>query len=532
MRTLSILLSIRTYSVANRFIYYAQRLPLIGKHIKDTAYAKSGGKKVVNLITLILTVLWGFISKLAYTGLLIYLPIVARSHVTNQDDQLQLFLHLFMMLSFVVAGVSSASILEPKREKYIAVKLMRLQPTTYMRTFLSYRYCTYFIYYIPALLIFGSLLGATILQALSLAVSVTLWRVGCEYLHLKWFEKTGIVLIKHNLTVWLTIGLGYSVAYAPLFLDGFPASGLLLRLPIVILIAALGMYAAIQLYRYPDYRTVVDAATKRDDPLLDLGRMMSEAQQTAVRSKDSDFTAAAQQTDKFKNKEGYAYLNALFFARHRRLITQPVYKRLMIIGAVGIVGMVLALTGSPWSTVVTSNLGGVLPFLVLILMLLSVGESTCRAIFYNCDLSLLRYSFYRNSVNSHFRIRLYRIAGLNLMIAAALGAALTLIVLAAGGAPVRDLLLMWVCALTLSVFFTVHHLLMYYIFQPYSAELNVKNPFFFIVNLAVSFASGLSLIVKAPAFSFTLTLLILTLIYLAAALILVHKFGQRTFRVK
>jgi hypothetical protein len=533
MRTLSILLTIRTFSTANRFIYFAQKLPLIGKQIKDTAYAKLGGKRVVTLMALILNVLWGLVSKLAYTGLLVYFPTVALSHVTNQEEQLQLFLHLFILLSFVVAGVSSSSILEPKREKYIAVKLMRLQPNTYMRVSFSYRYCTYLVYYIPALLIFASLLEATFLQALSLAVSVTMWRIFCEYLHLKLFEKSGIVLIKHNLIVWLTIGLGYSVAYAPLFLNWIPASGtLLLRLPIVLVIAVLGIYAAIQLYRYPDYRTVVDAATKRDDPLLDLGRMMSESQQTSVRSKDSDFASTAQQTDKFKNKEGYSYLNALFFARHRSLITQPVYKRLMIIGVVVAVGMVLAITGSQWSAVVTSNLEGVLPFLVLTLSLLSLGETTCRAIFYNCDLSLLRYSFYRNAVNSHFRIRLYKITGLNLTIAAAFGTGLTLIVMAAGGAPVRELFLMWGCVLTLSVFFSVHHLLMYYIFQPYSTELNVKNPFFYIVNIAVSSACGLCIIVKAPGFIFMLILLILTLVYLAAALILVHKFGQRTFRVK
>lgn len=533
LRTFNTLFAIRTSSAANRFIFYAQKLPLIGRRIPNTVYANLSVKKTVNVISLILNVLWGLLSKLAYTGLLIYLPAVAPNRSLPQEDQLQLFLHIFLLLSFVVAGGTSAYVLEPKREKYIAVKLMRLSSAAYMRTSLSYRYCTYFLSYIPALLLFTSLLGASILQALVLTATVTLWRVFCEYMHLKLFEKIGIVLIRNNLIVWLTIGLGCTAAYAPLLLKWSPNSGLLLfSLPAVLVIAALGIFAGVRLARYPDYRTVVDVATKRDDPLLDIGRMISDAQKTSVRSKDSDYALTTMQADKIKTKEGYAYLNALFFARHRSLITQPVYKRLAIIGALGVAGTVFAALDSQGAALLSSNLGIVLPYLALILNFLTVGDKVCRAIFYNCDLSLLRYSFYRNAANRHFPIRLYRIMGLNLAIAAALGAALTVIALAAGAALSLELLLLWVCLLVLSVFFSVHHLLMYYIFQPYSTELNVKNPFFHVVNMVFSSACGISIVVKAPALPFTVTVMIVTLVYLGVAFILVRRFGHRTFRVK
>lgn len=461
------------------------------------------------------------------------MPVVAVNPSLPLDDQLQLFLHIFLLLSFVAAGGTSASVLETKRKKYIAVKLMRLSPATYMRSSLCYRYCTYFVYYIPALLLFTSLLGASLMQALALAVTVTLWRVFCEYMHLKLFEKTGVVLIRNNLIVWLIIGLSYTAAYTPLLLHWTPNSGsLLIGLPAVLVITVLGIFAAVQLARYPDYRTAVDAATKRDDPLLDIGRMMSDAQKTNVRSKDSDFALTTKQADRFESKEGFAYLNAIFFARHRSLITQPVYKRLAFIGIVSVVGIVIAALDSQRVAFLSSNLGVVLPFLALILNFLTVGDRMCRAIFYNCDLSLMHYSFYRNAANQHFRIRLYRIMGMNLTIAAALGAALTLISLTAGSTLNLEMFLLWVCVLVLSIFFSVHHLLVYYILQPYSTELNMKNPFFFVVNFVMSLVCGLSIVVKAPALPFTITVAIITLVYLAAALILVRKFGHRTFRVK
>lgn len=81
-------------------------------------------------------------------------------------------------------------------------------------------------------------------------------------------------------------------------------------------------------------------------------------------------------------------------------------------------------------------------------------------------------------------------------------------------------------------FFSVHHLLMYYIFQPYSTELNVKNPFFHVVNMVFSSACGISIVVKVPALPFTVTVMIVTLVYLGVAFILVRRFGHRTFRVK
>jgi hypothetical protein len=317
-------------------------------------------------------------------------------------------------------------------------------------------------------------------------------------------------------------------------LDGIPAilGQLLLLWPVMLIIVLLGIIAALQLRHYPDYRTVVDAASKRDDPLLDLGRMMTEAKQTNVKSKDSDYGSADKQRDQYKSLEGYTFLNALFFARHRSLIIEPVFKRMAIIGALGVIGIAFAIADTERASSLTSNLHAAIPYLILLMYFVSVGERACRAMFYNCDLSLMRYSFYRTAAARHFRQRLYRICGLNLALAAVLGAALTAVVLAAGGASVQDLVLTWICIAALSVLFSVHHLFMYYILQPYSTELNMKNPFFFIVNLAVSFACGVSIIVKAPALIIAIVLAALTIVYFVAALIAVRKFGHRTFRVK
>ncbi|CAN7616093.1 hypothetical protein [Paenibacillus sp. LjRoot56] len=534
LRTLNTLLAIRTSIRVNLLMYYIQKLPLIGKLVKNSFYANLDFKKAISVIVLLFNQLWGVMLRFVYLGVLIYIPVIGIGKGLSEADQLQQFIHIFTIISFVAAAVSSATLLEPKREKYVAVKLMRLSPTRYMLASLGYRYVTFLVYLLPAMMLFGTRLGATVLEAVLLSILITLWRILAEYVHLKIFEKTSIVLIKQTALVWSVLIVGYAAAYLPLLLGKvLSTESFLMSLPVCIVITAGGLFAAIKLARYSGYRGVVDSASKRDDPLLDIGRMMTDAQMKSVKSKDSDYTLKLNQQDKLETKEGYAYLNTIFFLRHRSLISSPVNKRLAIIGAFGVAGVILMvlfggqLKDQQWS------LEMIFPFLLLIMYFMSVGEKICKAMFYNCDLSLMRYGFYRSAAYSHFLIRLGRVMSLNMVIAASLGVSLTAINVAIGGEWLsRELLLLWVCVISLSAFFTVHHLFMYYIFQPYSTELNMKNPLHLIVNMVVSSSCGISIILRIPVVPFTVTILAMTLIYLAVALVLVQKYGERTFRVK
>ena len=226
-------------------------------------------------------------------------------------------------------------------------------------------------------------------------------------------------------------------------------------------------------------------------------------------------------------------MNALFFARHRRLIVKPVLRRLLAIGAIGLVGVAAVfLIDEEQVRSLSSQLPASLRFLPFVMNFLAIGEMTSRALFYHCDLSLLRYPFYRKGTFRHFCIRLYRMTGLNLLIGATLSMAVTIVATAAGGVPATDLVLFWGCAMALSVFFSVHHLFMYYMFQPFTTDLNTKNPYYWFVNMAVSALCGVFLFLPVPPVAFTVVVLALALVYTVAALWLVFRFGSRTFRVR
>lgn len=535
-RTVNQVFGVRISSAVNRLIYYIRKLPLAGRLVPESLYAKVSAKRALSVVAWILMILWGLISKLLYLGLMAYYPAVSiklDSFAGYSNPHLLLFSHIFLIISFITAGVSNCTILEPKREKFIAVKLMRIQPDVYMKATLGYKYLTSFIYYIPALLLFVLLLDGTVMQALSLAVTVTLSRVIWEYIHLKLFEANGMVLVKQNLIVWLTIGITYALAYAPLLFPKVPLlGGILLSWVAPVILIPLGVFALLRLAKYQDYRAVADAATKRDDPLLDMGRLMKEAELKSVQTKAGETDLTVRQDGQGGNKQGYAFLNTLFFARHRSLILDPVRKRLALIAGLGAaVCVVFAMNADAIGPVITGP-SFFVPYLAFTLYLLSVGERVCRAFFYNCDLSMMRYSFYRAAAPEHFRIRLLNLAGHNLLIASTFAAMLTLLARIVAPWSTPDTVMLWISALCLSLFFTVHHLALYYLFQPYSTELNVKNPLYHVVNMGVSMLCGASLFFSIPLVNFTAIIGGVALVYLACTLILVSRFGHRTFRVK
>ena len=534
LSTFKSLQSIKTSTAINIFIYYLQKLPFVKRIITDEFYADLSAKQTLTAIVFIIRIIWNALLRLLYIGLVVYLPAVWLGDGLPKDVQWQHFVHIFFVISFIVAGTSSATMLEPKREKYVAIKLFRVAPNSYMRSSLTMRYIAFFVYLLPMLLLFGLLLEASFVQIVILCLLVTLWRITVEYLHLKLYEKTKIILIRKNAIVWLVIGLGYFAAYLPLYLNQAPATSKLLLHPLtVILIGLIGIPAIIQLKRYRDYRAVTDAATKRDDPLLNLGRMMTEAQQTSVKTKESDYAKQTAHSKQLESKEGFDYLNALFFARHHSIVTSPFYKRLAVIAIVGAIVIAGVLLFKEQLADINIGIKIILPILFMLMYFLTIGEKLCKAMFYHCDISLLRYSFYRNAASRHFRIRFYKILVQNTAISVLLGFMLTLALMLTGTNLLSmDIVYLWASILGLALFFSVHHLFLYYIFQPYTTELNIRNPFYYFITSFVSALSAIVIIMRPEPLGFTIFIVLLALVYAIAAHLLVQKRGHLTFTLK
>ncbi|WP_058302350.1 hypothetical protein [Gorillibacterium timonense] len=532
---------IRSSAGANRLIYYTKKLPIVGKGIKDGIYAHVDHKRRLGILVRLLTAAGGTLTKAAYVWLLLYLPAAELASELTAEAALERFLYLFVVLSFGVGFFSNVVVMEPKRDKYLMVKLMRIPPTLYMRSSLSLRYAGFLLQFLPVLLVACTTLGASVWMGVLLSLLITSWRLAAEAFHLKLFDRTGINLIKRNGVVWTAILAGYGLAYVPLFAvkDFTPAvRTILFSWPVAAAIIAIGIGSAFYLWRFNRYPAAVDAVTRVDEPLLDLGKMMREAQKESLRVKEGDMALDPADSGKHARLTGYRYLNALFFARYRHLLIVPLKKRLMGIGIAVLLGTLVLLLTPDLSAVqkaINTVKWGNLKLIFLIAMaFLVLGEPYIKNLFYHCDRSLLRYSFYRSrsAILENYRIRLGKLLAANLLIAVVLALGILLLLLMADISLTQDWLFQLLTLPALAAFYSVHYLSLYYLFQPYSTEMNVKSPFYHVISsLVVPVAACLFLWIPESS-AFAAGCFAATLLYGGVVYGVLGKYGARTFRLK
>lgn len=178
-----------------------------------------------------------------------------------------------------------------------------------------------------------------------------------------------------------------------------------------------------------------------------------------------------------------------------------------------------------------------LPICVFLLYLMdnTVGERICKAMFYNCDLALLRYGWYRerDAILRNFFLRWRMLCGVNLMLSGAVCGMFVLLTLLGGGRPpVGEFILFLLAILSLGVFFAAHSLGLYYLFQPYTSDLDTKNPIFKLLNIAMYAVCWAATQLKSTPTWFALLVFGVTAVYSVGMLALVLRRAPKTFRVK
>ena len=517
---------------ANRLIYHVKRIPVVGKFLPDGIYANLSLNKKHAVIAAVLKVLGGILGKAVFVGLLIVLP--AALLEKNPEARFAAFLHTFAVLN-LIGSFSSSSLFASGEERYICVRLMRMNAKAYIVSTVLLHKATDFFGFLPAVLLSTVWMGGTPAQGFLLTFISTGFSLIGEASFLLFYSRTGIMLSKKTAYVVTVSLLCLAASYVPPVLHRpLMLRGLLFHPLFFCLLSALLLCSVLVILRYNKYHEIAYKTLKAADFTVNVDEVMSEAALSDVALREKDFSDSDLKPDRFENKKGFAYLNALFFERHRRLLVKPIIIRL-VIAAVLFCAAVVASRFIPDLIKPLSNPGAVLPAFVFILYFASIGERVCKAMFYNCDISLLRYPFYRsrNAVLSNFKVRLLRVAGLNLITAAAISSAVIGLVCVFGLKwALLDLFFFTLSILLLSLFFSVHHLFLYYVFQPYTSGQGIKNPFFNLINTGVYFLCFLCLKLKSPPPSFTLIVLLSTSVYMIVALILVYRLAPKTFRVK
>lgn len=237
-------------------------------------------------------------------------------------------------------------------------------------------------------------------------------------------------------------------------------------------------------------------------------------------------------------KEGFALLNTLFFRRHKRILQRPLQIKAIIISLLGMIctgfliyNRIVPTVSSDFLVILSSYLMGAIPF---IMYLMCNSGAIAQSMFVNCDVALLKQKFYRvpESILEMFQLRLLSLLRMNTFPTGLLMGFFTVWALLVGGDIWMNWLIIEVLILSFGIFFTVHTLFLYYIFQPYSDDGVNRSPFYSVANvLTYAICYGL-LIANVQGRLIAIVMIFVTIIYSFVAMRLIYHFAPKTFHLR
>ncbi|MCB2295241.1 SoxR reducing system RseC family protein [Clostridium algoriphilum] len=518
---------------ANTFIYFLKRLPILGKKIPDNLYKRTHAKLIIGVIRSILGVFGGFIGKVIYLGIMIILPSYL---ITHDITKLQpAFIHIFFFLSLVMGPLMKTIILDENNiAAFNMITLMKADARDYYLGELLYRNITNFIYFVIPVMIIDLIIGYTPLRAIMLIGEVIAFRLIGEWLQLFIYDKTEVMLKQKGLYMSAVIIGGLFLAYGlPLLGYTIDFNLILFNSYVVITVLGIGVASYIYIWRYKRYTQIAKVLLTKEN-LYNIENIKNGITFATVKIDEERMSREDLNTKQYDEKQGYEYLNSLFFLRFRRIMINPIKQRIILIFILLLIALYFVFFMASKRGILVNTIKDSIPMLVFIMYSISTGERICKAMFYNCDVSLLRYAYYReaNVILSNFTSRLKRVVIINIIPALTLCVAIACIIIASDSSQLIKMIPLFLCIICLACFFSIHHLFMYYVLQPYTEQLTVKSPLFKIINTVMYFASYLCLQIRTSSYYFTTGIIITTVVYMAVALIVIYRVAPKTFKLK
>ncbi|MEG1256094.1 hypothetical protein [Clostridium sp.] len=512
----------------NGLIYFLKKVPLIGKKIPESIYKETKTKLTIGTIFEVISFLLRFLGKAIYILLMVLLP--AMFFARNGGDSKEIAIHIFFFLSLVMGPFVNVTVLEGMKKPFKMIRLMRVNPRKYFVGQIVYARMVNFIWFIPAMLLICSPVNAIILATEFIAI-----KSFGEAVELFIYDRSNIMLPTKPWfnVVAIVIGLllAYLLPYLGIVID---VGSFLYSILGLLIIVIVGVLSILYIFQYRGFNNLSKVIITKN--------MMSNGEDVVVQATFSDvkidekkIKAKDLDSRKYENKRGYEYINAIFFMRHRKLIVTATKNRTIaiIILSLGIIGAIVLMpeikadllrimqkTASAW---------------VFIMYAMSTSQKVAKAMFYNCDVSLLRYGYYREGkvIISNFTARLKRVVILNLIPAVALCIGMCSIIVATGQInAIMNMIPMFLSIICLSCFFSIHHLFLYYTIQPYTSQLTIKSPLFSGINGITYFISYMCLSLDGSSYLFSIGVIVVTLIYMIIALVITYNVAPRTFKLK
>lgn len=515
----------------NGLLYFLQKLPLIGSHIPSKVYRLLKLKKILSILTLMFQILASVLKNLLYLFFFYLLPLSFLYEVGYSQPK-NVFLLCYILLSGGLGALCNSKLWYADQDTYIMTRLLHMDAKRFLLNHACYQYLLNTITLAFAAILISMAVRLPYWYGLLCALLYAVSHITADAWYLKRYDTTKQFLVLNN-------------RYKAILIAGFPvlAYGIMaLRLPITfgrellwgdtILMSILAIFAIRYLKISNSYKSILMRLLQDIASMQQLDTSKGDVLKQEVDLNEKDYSIEELKKGISSKKQGYAYMNELFFKRHKRLIYKPIKRRILIISSIVLVLALISFFAK--DLIEETSLIKLLPPAVFLLYIINISEKICRAMFMNCDVSLLHYGYYRQpkAILENFKIRLRTLIRYNLMIAILLCMGIDLLaVLYSISCTWQTILLFDLTLIVLSLFFSTHYLFVYYIFQPYNEQFDMKNPFMSLLNGLVYFLCYLCLKLDGSLL-FAIGVLIATILYLLISLILVWRLAPKTFHLK
>lgn len=507
----------------NSIIYSIKQLPIVKKILPNSLYQNRGLKIFANIIGVLWEIISIFIGKLIYISIMIFGAMSL--YKTNEAN---IFIHLFTFLT-LAGGVLNTYMLNPSKDKYYAIVLMKINAREYGLSNYYYQLLKLVIGFLPFTIIFGIMSGIPLWIQIVLPFFVLAIKLIVMNYCINDFKKNNKVSNENLPTkiVWGFVGICLLVAY------GLPAINITINstifLYIFIISIIFGTYSLIKIHNFKDY-------SKMYKQILTENNVYAQEKNTGTQAiKDASLKQIELDQNYTSNKSGFAYFHDLFEKRHRKILTQAVKKQaviLLVIIAAIIIGIQI---NSNFKTQINQMLMVYLPYFVFIMYCLNRSSSVTGAMFMNCDHSMLTYRIYRTPkvILGIFKERLKTLITINLLPAMIIGLGLPLLLYLSGGTDnLLNYIILFVSIIAMSIFFSVHYLVMYYLLQPYNVSTEMKSSTYKVVQTLTYFVCWYMIQIKLPIISFGIATIIFCVAYCLISLFIAYKYAPKTFKLR
>ena len=265
--------------------------------------------------------------------------------------------------------------------------LLRMDARAYTLSNYAYAMAKVVVGFLPLALLFGLQRGVAWWCCLLLPLAVAGAKLTVAAFSLWDYTRRGFAYNENKLTkyVWLAAGLLLALAY------GLPALGVVL--PVGVSMAAFGLLIVSGAVSIRTICTFQSYRAVNQELLAQMLQQMDSAKTAAKKTVEKSISADTSITSR---RQGFAYLNELFIKRHQKILWKATEKITAVILGLVAVGL-LAIRLSPE---VGETLNGILllwlPYFTFIMYSLNRGTGFTRALFMNCDHSLLTYAFFKS----------------------------------------------------------------------------------------------------------------------------------------